>query len=527
MKNNWGSEAAVRESFAPSAMVDWNGDLYTASVCGFDGSGIRLCLKKNINGRTSLTNLFSPWTYIPYTTVSDCVKTEPNLTGYVGASSQFNKNIHNAFMPTLVQEPEEYSDYLRMFLLIPPTRLMYARYKDGYNSIEGMMSFRFKKSELACNNNNCNFYSHKDNDNLSLWAQCERRFSSHKYPIVNSNYVAFMWAGNYPTSMWLYHFAGNVDEKKFLYYIKTATALVEKEHGKIQPLEEPFLSESVRIANRFIKMDGYIYWISWGLGYWIRVAMPDLDNQYYKAQLAPGIYTESGFGAECSPYDYDFCLLKNKATNTIVLGLLCFGANSNTSWTSLSNTYNWTSTYCSWTTKNVSLVLRSFPLTSGTAYQEFDYANGYKWAPKNYDWPQNMIYTTSIERASGSACNLSDTSKSDVYRLYLNTHRVCTDVTNPDSPYIFYCYCYPGKKKHLYLGYARYYFDSNNRIMLGTQYEFRSSPNQWSDSFGSFTSCSRIISMDCKNGHLWVTWMNADNTEYYAFHILVKDLVGE
>ena len=198
---------------------------------------------------------------------------------------------------------------------------------------------------------------------------------------------------------------------------------------------------------------------------------------------------------------------------------MSFWGNNNASYATLKTDCNWSITYCNWTPKKVSLVLRSCPLTSGTDNQGFDISTA---------GPENMIYVaTDVNFAAGDACSLENTSKSDLYRLYLNTHRICTDIADPDCKYIFYCYCYPGKTKQLYLGYARYSFDSEDRIVLGPKCEFRASDSQWSDSFGNFTSCSRIFSMDCKNGHLWITWMNADNTKYYAFHILVKDLVGE
>ena len=63
----------------------------------------------------------------------------------------------------------------------------------------------------------------------------------------------------------------------------------------------------------------------------------------------------------------------------------------------------------------------------------------------------------------------------------------------------------------------------------------------WGDSFGAFTECSRIISMNLKNGHLWITFMKdtgIDATDqsaedkqaagcYRCFHILAKDLIQE
>jgi len=91
MKSNWGSESVVRESFAPSAMVDWNGDLYTVHVSGFDSSGIKLRLKKNENGSTTKTREFYPWTYIPNTTVAGRVTIAPS---FVGADANHFKNGH-------------------------------------------------------------------------------------------------------------------------------------------------------------------------------------------------------------------------------------------------------------------------------------------------------------------------------------------------------------------------------------------------------------------------------------------------
>ena len=92
-----------------------------------------------------------------------------------------------------------------------------------------------------------------------------------------------------------------------------------------------------------------------------------------------------------------------------------------------------------------------------------------------------------------------------------------------------YCYCYPGKKKQLYLGYAPITIDANNKVHLMTKCEFKSpdTSENWGDSFGEFTSCARIISMDCKKGHLWITWLNATDSSYKCFHMQAKDLVGE
>ena len=69
MTSNYGSAAAVRESFAPSAMVDDNGNLYAISLWGFgntNGSnGPSFAIKKYVNGSFSNIITFYPWTKIP------------------------------------------------------------------------------------------------------------------------------------------------------------------------------------------------------------------------------------------------------------------------------------------------------------------------------------------------------------------------------------------------------------------------------------------------------------------------------
>ena len=83
----------------------------------------------------------------------------------------------------------------------------------------------------------------------------------------------------------------------------------------------------------------------------------------------------------------------------------------------------------------------------------------------------------------------------------------------------------------MYLGYAPIYV-KDGKVHLLTKCEFRASEEPWSDSFGDFRYCTRIVSLDCKNGHVWITWVDdccwfGDACQYNYFHILAKDLVGE
>ena len=115
----------------------------------------------------------------------------------------------------------------------------------------------------------------------------------------------------------------------------------------------------------------------------------------------------------------------------------------------------------------------------------------------------------------------------DTDQPYKNTHKCCVYEASSDNQYIIYCYCHPGRTKQLYFGYAACWVDSSYKVRLGPKCEFRETSSQWSSSFSNFTSCARIVSLDCKNGHIWITWMDANDSGYYYFHILAKDLVGE
>ena len=75
--------------------------------------------------------------------------------------------------------------------------------------------------------------------------------------------------------------------------------------------------------------------------------------------------------------------------------------------------------------------------------------------------------------------------------------------------------------------------DANHEVRLLTKIEFKEAGNSgWGDSFGGFTNCDRIISMDLRGGHLWITFMGNENSQgdssgYYYFHIKVSDLIKE
>lgn len=246
--------------------------------------------------------------------------------------------------------------------------------------------------------------------------------------------------------------------------------------------------------------------------------------------------TQNGFSD--SAYNFDFCILNKDGTpctkaspddtNEDTRKILCvFSLGGGGDHTGMISNLNWEKTYINWGVTCAAGIISSVLLP----------ANGGSIDTTYGAWAQNTIYVTGLQRGNGPV-SITNTEKSDEYRLYLNSHKIVPYTSPSGKHYMIYAYCYPGKKEHLYLGYAQYFIDSKYRVRLLSQTEFRDASG---NSFGNFTHCSRIISMDLKNGHLWITFVKDtgwDATEqekdvkkkagcYYYFHILASDLIQE
>jgi hypothetical protein len=163
-----------------------------------------------------------------------------------------------------------------------------------------------------------------------------------------------------------------------------------------------------------------------------------------------------------------------------------------------SGSQRWTTNYLSWGMSNIVLHVQSS-------------TTGANWT----SGPENVIYATTLTAGSASTAETLSTST-----LYKCTHKLVAY-----NNHIIYAYCYPGRKTHLILGVARYFIDSNKRLHLSTKIDFADSNG---NSFSSLADCSRIISMDVSaNGHLWITWMSANNQTYYCFHTNAQDIIDQ
>lgn len=511
MRSNYGSEQNVLEAFAPSAMVDTNGVLFAVTLYSVNSSGAVFRIGKyepsDASINTSSMDLY-PWERAGVTLG---MKATPNLNSYDTDARIFKNQIYNAFCPCLAQEVSS-SNYLCLFAYCPPTRFM-----DASSDVEGFMYFDLEKASLKVVDSG--FY--KGSENAICWLNrlrwCRDSDAYKFYPQVGS-YQA--WHANEVVNMSFIVLEDYESYEKASFY-KQFNRWQNKLSIKCCEGNVTWYGGGLSIGNRYIKKGDNVYGMFVIDGYTPLLTMEDTKGSWIKKSMSWNfLYVEKyeKGDSHSTTYNYDFCILEAKDRTKIwcILGFCATGRYSSLNKEENSK-YNWSATYCNWPTDKLSLTLRSCKLNDGNTFTDSPSSDA--------DYIQNVIYTTDIQGASETAVSSTNTTKEDKYRFYLNTHKICiyeSPITK--HSYIIYAYCYPGKTKQLFLGYASFVIDSDYKVRLLTKTEFK---DVTGNSFGNFTSCSRIISMDCKNGHLWITFMNADSKSYYYFHIKASDLVGE
>ena len=539
MKENWG-EKVVRQSLVPSAMVDADGTLFTLHFHNSGSSyGIYFYLSKFTENNYSVSKSYKsvyPWTYFD-TDLRSIVPSDTPITLNMGSRPDLTKDgndpyyfknyIHNAYQPCIAQDVgETASERLCLFFQIPNLRIAASR-----GDFDGILLLTHNKSTLEYDNVAAGRYSGYARQNMfSYNHQRPRRMGdSYDYNIELGNYTAW----HYGEKVHLNWVAAETDNG---WGSMNICCQYNDSWGHISAYD--FFDSSnwkgcmgIAMYPRYIKFGDYIYglWVYEG-GQNIYLTQSGVSDEKFSNKQLWAVsfkhkhhsdgYSLYYYYNRFTLYQYDFCIVKAPDGTGIVcmLGIRLVMENDcdRTVLSSLQNP-RWSSTHIPGRQNHYALMLSSFKIdtfNAGACYED----------------PQNMIYTT--ELTTGTACptNCNCTRTAGEYgltQLYKNTHKCCVYEAPSGKQYIIYCYCYPGKTKQLYLGYAPCWIDANYKVTLGPKCEFRETASQWSNSFGNFTSCARIISMDCKNGHLWITWMNADDTEYYYFHIKAKDLVGE
>ena len=576
MKEFYGNSVLnVRRSLVPGSMVDQEGKLYTVSLQYFDGDGPNFRLSKFFdtgNGIGSTVVYYSPWLWA-YETANLNLGATPHFGAKTSDENWFRRGFHNTLNGCIFQEverEEKGNSYIYIFHHIPTYRLIgtnYNNFADG----EGGLLLRFEK--LRLNNEALNEGLKKidkgGNANRLFWGLLGYRYncadSSWRFPKHEGNFHGFRLENN----LHFFHFCrmpgdGYSDSSIYerlsgeTHYIRYG--INDFVNEKMKTIREDMGQTSSGIIPRFFKVGKYVYFATLE-GYWIRLYRLDtylndiqmLANNYidYCLERSSAVHAEGSYAG----YFFDFCLLETDGSpiklssssdtensdteNSDTEKILCvFGLGGGGENTSMTSAYNWTSNGLSWGHENIAGVLSSvlLPAKGGTLENAGNGALGLG------PWAQNTIYVTDLKRGSGDCVSIDENSKGDINRLYLNSHKIVPYTSPTGKHYMIYAYCYPGKKEQLYLGYVQYFVDKYNAVRLLTKMEFKSSAtDDWGDSFGDLVHCSRIISMDLKNGHLWITFIKDTGTEaavdsdtekkaagcYRYFHILVEDLIQE
>ena len=552
IKEMYGSELAVRESFAPSAMVDTNGDLYTITLFTFQTKeGPVFKISKYCNGSYSTSiSTFYPWEKIPGIT-PQCLS-EPSFdhsnfsdipVTIDEEKKMFKDYIHNAFMPCLAQEIDGGSDYIYGFVYVPPTRLMNVQvdtkqYSGAeYGSTEGMLFFKIKKNGLV---NLTTTYTPHTKYRCFQYSRLFPRCVKHKIDgeAIQPYFGNFAACYNSKTNnIHLYHGADltktqddySPSNPNICHSVFSTSGICSG-----FTLADDRIWQNLHINPRFVQCGDYSYFMCTNDGYIPGLFMQSISNDSLWLKIkgvCPYIYLDGGAvkgGWSFSRYNFDFLVLDAGDEKNNIWCVLGFqGQNS---YSGLTAAQGWSSTYCNFSYGNASLFIWSFPITNntisytiedpsyGVKFDTIDRGNSNGCTYAAYpEYIQNVIYTT--ECGSNSALKPQEAGNSN-RRLYLNTQKMCVY-----KNYIIYAYCYPGKSgkgNHLYIGYAPYIITSDSQLRLLTKIEFKDKED---NSF--ITDCDRIISLDCKNGHIWLTYMANNNTEYKYFYIKASDLVKE
>lgn len=541
MQDFYGSDSAVRESFAPSAMVDSNGNLYTISLCEFNSSdGPCFEVRKYYNVSTDIPNIksdsftFYPWTEIDPDVKPQCTeKPAFNHSSFSGISvtedtekTYFKDYIHNAFLPCLAQEVDGGPDCLYGFIYIPTTRLMNiqvdkSQYEKAENGgTEGVLFFEISKD-----------LSGMETDYIPQTTCRAFQYNYLRLYAVNWNYKLQPQFGNFTA----YYYG----DKLYLYNLCNINNVGANAHYTYHSIfntnfntNGTYSSSEINTTNgaqynisanpKFIKIGDYVYSMEMRDGYTPYLNMQSIKNGSVnlKSKCYKFLYLETTRqGHSSSLYHFDYHVF-DAGDNKRVWCVL--GFQSSNQYSDLKDEGGWNGNYLysnnnSSVSKKISLVLWSLPLSSGVGQENFGSYTG-----NATECAQNMIYSTNV--GSWTATSVTDTSSNDSERLYLNTQKMCV-YSKGSKNYIIYAYCYPGKSgkgNHLYIGYAPYVITSDARLRLLTKVEFKDT-----DDNSFITDCSRIISLDCKNGHVWLTYMNKENTSYKYFYIKASDLIGE
>ncbi|MDR1254771.1 MAG: hypothetical protein LBJ78_01930 [Puniceicoccales bacterium] len=488
-----GSETKVYELIVPSTMVDSNGNLYCITADWFStyfGGRSYYVIRINPSGRQYVPSYY--------------------IAGYIGSNYNwpFNRTptpsandvtqkyfIERSWMgltPCVAREGNGSSDYVYCFMYVLPARW----WNDSSGGdTEGLLLWKVRKSDGGITDSKFLPYGTYSEElamgHFPKWYGNNNKLAFSAYHDVNGGKVYCLWLSSSNDYLKMRTLTFNTSQN-------TWAGCSTFYHNNADNTEADYRSYS--LEPRIIRGTSAIYPLVVRNGYYPYIHILGTDT-WYRSFNGTRLHSSYYNCKECS-YHTDFAIVK-ASDNTEVFVVLMFSDVDQLKEMNKTSggPAHWTTSYVPWGTTQIMLHVQSLVL-------------GKEWV----SGPENVIYVTTINRNSASPSWTLSTST-----LYKCTHKLVAY-----NHYIIYAYCYPGKKTHLILGVARYSIDSNDSnkgVYLSTKREFT---DQNGDSFGNLTNCSRIVSMEVSaNGHLWITWMSADDKTYYYFHANAQDVIDQ
>lgn len=544
--NYWGSEANVRSACVPGIMVASNGKLYVVYFSGFNQYGpvldVACCTYNNGNvSRTCRNSSLYPW----YTFYGTTIGTTPIVSGET--APYLKTFFHNALQPVIAQDINVNDDKNLWIGVFNPSE----DFINGQTFRDGTFTILKIKTDFSDTSSSSITYlsffstSSQLSDNeipyLSFRSMVRRKAStSYVYPNETGNFKLFRYKNSNTTYTGFYFIAqekpflnditGDPHDYRLSYARGDADGLVphKVQAGTPSPQGEIFDNRHLTMSPRLLKIGDYIYSVILVNGCYFKLCKQALSavgpTCPTGVNKSHDMETSTLTKYKDTPYPYDFCLLEENgnpctsssdtsATSRRIWCNLCFGC----CYDLLTTNFGWGSDYCKDYNGEIACVLRSYYLQAN---------DGNNWTQTG-DWVQNAVYFTGAKRGEEKTTVAGVSSTSDnKYQIHLNTHKMVPyHNASSNKNYFIFAYCCPDKAKQLYLAYAQYIVDSAHNVRLLTKIQF--SKGNWGNSLTGLTSCSRIISMDLVGDHLWICFMNSDNTKIHYFHCLAQDLINE
>lgn len=516
----------------PATMVDNQGNFFMAVEYSFGVDGYWIRLGKNASSQKYI----APWKEIgewgenpPYTQ-RNYPKLVQDNSSYM---NEFKNHVHNLFQHSIAQEMDTGTyDHFYLLTYMPP-----ARYNDNYSGLlnkpelEGLIVLKIAKSDFSIVDKKL-----LDAQTYPTLAYNRTPIPTYKWSYSKFNLLEGSCHGFVDNGYLYIHYSAMSTDYADLqntYYMKLDISDLRVTESGESPIGNTNLkSASTQYIPRFSKLDDKVYFGHINGGYYYLLGSQTSSEIKWRSRVVPALYLVTTQDGSCSSTTFhsDFCMVKSD-TGIPIWCVLCFNSKA-TRGSHCVPEYNWDSTYMNWSPENVCLCVYSYPLSTTEDYNNFgDIAQGIVY-------PSDTLYSTTLIQNCSSWANTStgnyistaqESTKSDFYRLYLNTHKIVPYTSPSGKRYFIFAYCYPGKKTHAYIGYCTYSINSSNFVHLNTKTILRApnSDDDWSDSFSFLTNCSRIISLDVKNNLVWMTWMSADNTTYYCCAIKASNLIPE